>query len=159
MLFKNDKLILHGKSVFEKREGGTMTDDYYRNPLTDGTENITTDRYEASLSYTAKIGTKSELNLSFGYVNHNRNATNDSYLGDYMATHNDSVPDLRVMRPYLADENSVTSTLSFNTKLRKHSLIAGLQFFYDKLEESGMYVVVDQASSFLGESYRSVANK
>lgn len=157
--FKNDKLILHGKSVFEKREGGTMTDDYYRNPLTDGTENITTDRYEASLSYTAKIGTKSELNLSFGYVNHNRNATNDSYLGDYMATHNDSVPDLRVMRPYLADENSVTSTLSFNTKLRKHSLIAGLQFFYDKLEESGMYVVVDQASSFLGESYRSVANK
>lgn len=62
-----------------------MTDDYYRNPLTDGTENITTDRYEASLSYTAKIGTKSELNLSLGYVNHNRNATNDSYLGDYMA--------------------------------------------------------------------------
>ena len=151
--------ITASKSVFEKREGGTMTDDYYRNPLTDGTENIITDRYEASLSYNKKIKTKSELNYTLAYVNHNRNATNDSYLGDYMATHNDSVPDLRNMRPYLANENSITSTLSFNAKLSKHSLIVGLQSFYDKLEESGMYVVVDESSSYLGQSYRSVAKK
>lgn len=158
-LLKNDKLIIRGKSVFEKREGGTMDDDYYRNPLTDGTENITTDRYEISLSYNKKIKTNSEINLSFAYVNHNRNATNDSYLGDYMATHGDTVPDLRNMRPYLANENSITSTLSFNSMIGKHSFIAGLQSFYDYLEESGMYVVVDEASPFLGQSYRSVANK
>lgn len=157
--FDDDKLTLHGKSVFEKREGGTMTDDYFRNPLTDGTENITTDRYEASLSYNKKIKTNSELNFSLAYVKHNRNATNDSYLGDYMSTHNDEVPDLRDMRPYLANENSYTSTLSFNSHLGRHSLIAGVQAFYDKLEESGMYVVVDETSSFLGESYRSVADK
>ncbi len=156
---KNDKLIIRGKSVFEKREGGTMDDDYYRNPLTDGTENITTDRYEASLSYNKKIKTNAEINFTFAYVNHNRNATNDSYLGDYMATHGDSVPDLRNMRPYLANENSFTSTLSFNSVLGKHSFIAGLQNFYDKLEESGMYVVVDEASPYLGQSYRSVADK
>lgn len=156
---KNDKLVLRGKSIFETRAGGTMTDDYYKNPLTDGTENITTDRYETSLNYNKKIKNNSELNLSFAYVNHNRNATNDSYLGDYMATHSDSVPDLRDMRPYLAKENSLTSTLTFNTKLRKHNLSFGLQSFYDKLEESGMYVIVDESSSYLGKSYRSIADK
>jgi len=156
---KNDKLIIRGKSVFENRAGGTMTDDYYKNPLTDGTENITTDRYEADLSYKKKINTNSELNFTMAYVNHNRNATNDSYLGDYMSTHYDSVPDLRNMRPYLANENSLTSTLTFNTKIKKHSLIFGLQGFYDKLEESGMYVIVDESSSYLGKSYRSVADK
>ncbi len=157
--FKNDKLIIRGKSVFEKREGGTMTDDYYRNPLTDGTENITTDRYEASLSYNKKIKTKSELNFTFAYVKHNRNATNDSFLGDYMDTHDDNVPDLRDMRPYLADENSFTSTLSYNSRIKKHNFIIGLQGFFDKLEESGMYVVIDEASDYYGQSYRSVADK
>ncbi|MGI6409665.1 MAG: TonB-dependent receptor [Bacteroidales bacterium] len=156
---KNDKLIIRGKSVFEKREGGTMTDDYFRNPLTDGTENITTDRHEASLNYEKKIKTKSRINFSLAYTHHNRNATNDSYLGDYMATHGDTVPDLRDMRPYLANENSLTSTLTFDTKLKNHSLITGVQGFFDVLEESGMYVVVDEESSFLGKSYRSIANK
>jgi outer membrane receptor for ferrienterochelin and colicins len=156
---KNDKLIIRGKSVFEKREGGIMTDDYYRNPLTDGTENITTDRYEASLTYNKKIKNSSEVNFSFAYVNHNRNATNDSHLGDYMATHDGNVPDLREMRPYLANENSFTSTLSFNSRIGNHNLIAGVQSFFDDLDESGMYVVVDESSSFLGESYRSLAVK
>lgn len=156
---KNDQLIIRGKSVFENREGGTMTDDYFRNPLTDGTENITTDRYELSLNYNKPIRTKSEINFSMAYTNHNRNATNDSYLNDYMATHGDTVPDLREMRPYLANEHSLTSTLTFNTKLKKHSLIFGVQAFYDILKESGMYVVVDEASPFLGTSYRSTANK
>jgi outer membrane receptor for ferrienterochelin and colicins len=157
--FDDDKLTFHGKSVFENREGGTMTDDYYRNPLTDGTENITTDRYETSLSYKKPIETNSELNFMMAYVKHNRNATNDSYLSDYMSTHGDSVPDLRNMRPYLADENSYTSTLSFNSHQGRHSFIAGAQFFYDKLVESGMYVVVDDQNQYYGESYRSVADK
>lgn len=146
---KRDKLVIHGKSVFEKREGGTMTDDYYRNPLTDGTENITTDRYEASLSYELRFAESSSMNFSLAYVKHNRNATNDSFLGDYMATHNDSVPDVRDMRPYLADENTLTSVLSFSTTLGQHSLIAGIQGFYDDIEESGMYVVVDDMSPFM----------
>ncbi len=102
-----------------------MTDDYFRNPLTDGTENITTDRYELSLNYNKPIKTKSEINFSMAFTNHNRNATNDSYLNDYMATHGDSVPDLREMRPYLANEHSLTSTLTFNTRLKKHSFIVG----------------------------------
>ncbi len=157
--FKNDKLILRGKYLNEKRQGGTMDDDYYKNPLTDGTECITTDRYESELSYQKPFNNQSEINFTVAYVNHNRDATNDSYLGDYMATHNDSVPDLRGMRPYLATENSITSTLTYGTSLKNHHLLVGAQVFYDKLEESGMYVVVDEDSGYLGYSYRSTSNK
>lgn len=157
--FKNDRLIIRGKSVFENRAGGTMTDDYYMNPLTDGTENITTDRYETELQYTTKIKTNSELNFSLAYINHNRKATNDSFLGDYMSTHNDTVPDLRIMRPYLADENSWTSTLSISTRWGKHSFLAGAQTYFNKLDESGMYVVVDDESNYYGEPYKSTADK
>ncbi|MCB8963573.1 MAG: TonB-dependent receptor [Bacteroidales bacterium] len=155
----NEKLRIRGKSVFEKRQGGTITDDYYKNPLTDGTEGITTDRYEADLNYTKSFAGNSELNFMFGYVNHSREATNDSFLGDYMATHQDSAPDVRNMRPYLADEYSLTSTLSLSKKIGGHNVLVGVQGFYDNLKESGMYVVVDPASSFVGEAYRSNAKK
>lgn len=155
----NDQLVLRGKSVFEKREGGTITGDYYRNPLTDGTENITTDRYEASMTYEVKLNGSAEISLNAAYVNHSRNATNDSYLTDYMATHHDSVPDLRLMRPYLANEHTFTTTLTLVKRLPNHSFVGGFQFFYDKLEESGMYVVVDENSLFRGQSYHSVGDK
>jgi len=158
-ILEGDQLVIRGKSIFEKREGGVMTDDYFRNPLTDGTENVTTDRYEASLSYSKKFRNTSQINYSLTYVDHNRNATNDSYLADYMDTHEDNVPDLRDMRPYLANENSFTSTLSFHSKMGKHNINAGVQAFVDDLQESGMYIVVDQQSDFYGESYRSLADK
>jgi outer membrane receptor for ferrienterochelin and colicins len=157
--FDNDKLIIRGKSIFEKREGGIMDDDYYKNPLTDGTENITTDRYEAELQYTKSFLNNSEINFSLAYVRHNRNATNDSFLGDYMTTHNDSVPDLRDMRPYLANENSVTSALTYKLKLGSHDMLIGTQMFYDDLKESGMYVVVDETSQYLGKHYKSTSKK
>ena len=157
--FNSDKLVIRGKSVFEKRQGGTMTDDYYKNPLTDGTESITTERYEAEMNYTKPIGSSSELNFSLAYVNHNREATNDSYLSDYMATHGDSVPDLRGMRPYLAQEKSYTSSLTFLKHIKKHNVLVGVQGYYDDLGESGMYVVVNPESEYLGQSYRSVGNK
>ncbi|MDD4192313.1 MAG: TonB-dependent receptor [Mangrovibacterium sp.] len=157
--FTSDRLIIRGKSVFENRAGGTMTGDYYMNPLTDGTENITTDRYETDLQYTTKLKTNSELNFSLGYVNHKRKATNDSFLGDYMDTHDDEVPDLRIMRPYLADEGTWTSTLSISSKWGKHNFLFGAQTYFDKLEESGMYVVVDDESNYYGEPYKSIADK
>ncbi|MBP7460491.1 MAG: TonB-dependent receptor [Candidatus Delongbacteria bacterium] len=159
LLFRDDKLSLRGKSLFEKRQGGTMDDDYYRNPLTDGTESISTDRYELQLGYSKKIGSLTELNFNSSYANHNRDATNDSYLGDYMATHQDSVPDVRTMRPYLADENSLSLTLTLAHKLGCHDILFGLQGYFDQLDESGMYVVVDEESDFVGESYRSKSDK
>ena len=156
---KNDKLVLKGNYLFETRQGGTIDDDYYKNPFTDGTENITTNRYVSELSYNKKIKDNSEINFSVAYINHNRNATNDSYLCDYMDTHNDSVPDLRNMRPYIADENSITATLTYGIDLKNHHLLIGIQTLFDKLEESGMYVVVDTSSVWLGESYKSTSYK
>jgi len=159
IFLKNDKLIVRGRYLYEKRQGGIMEDDYYKNPFTDGTECITTNRYESELSYNIKFKNNSDFNFSLAYVNHNRDATNDSYLGDYMETHNDSLPDLRNMRPYLANENSLTATLTYGTGIKNHQLLVGAQGYYNKLEESGMYIVVDAESDYLGKSYRSVSNK
>ena len=93
------------------------------------------------------------------YVIHDREASNDSYLCDYMQTHHDSVPDLRNMRPYLASENSFTSTLTYGRKMGNHQLMFGTQVYQDKLEESGMYIVVDPESEYFSKSYRSVSKK
>ncbi len=158
-LFDNDKMIIRGKAISEIRQGGTMVDDYYKNPLTDGTERIFTDRYKAELSYNKKFSPRSEINFSFAYVKHDRDATNDSYLGDYMATHNDNIPDLRNMRPYLANESSYTTTLSYAATVSNHNLLVGVQSYFDDLEESGMYVVVNPESEYLGQSYRSISDK
>ncbi|MBN1553097.1 MAG: TonB-dependent receptor, partial [Phycisphaerae bacterium] len=157
--FANDKLIVRGKSVHENRRGGTLDDGYYKNPFTDGTENITTNRYEAELSYAVPVSSISEFNFSAAYADHDREATNDSYLGDYMATHNDETPDLRTMRPYIADEKSLTLTSTYGLKIGGHSLLAGAQGYWDDLGESGLYAVVDPASDFYGESYQSTSNK
>jgi len=155
----NDKLVLRGKSVYERRAGGILGDDYYRNPLTDGTENIVTDRYEAELQYTKPLNAFSELRFMVGYVNHNREATNDSYLGDYLSTHGDTAPDVRGMRPYLANEHTVTSTLTYSLTKGRHALLFGVQGYHDNLTESGMYVVVNEASPYYGLDYRSMSYK
>lgn len=159
LFFETDKLILRGRYIYEKREGGTIDNDYYKNPFTDGTENITTDRYESELSYKILFKNESELNFSMAYSNHDRTATNDTYLGDYMETHQDNTPDVRDMRPYLANENSLTASLTFGKQLGNHNFLIGGHGFYDKLDEAGMYVVVDQESEYLGTSYQSISNK
>lgn len=155
---KNDKLIIRGKSVFENRDGGTLDDDYYRNPLTDGTESISTDRYEASLNYEKSIGLHSGLDFGISWALHKRNATSDAFLSDYMDIF-EEVPDLRIMRPYLATENSFSALLSYNTLIGNHRLIAGIQGFITNLDESGMYVVTDSESKYYGAAYRSLADK
>jgi len=159
LFFKKDKLVIRGKYTYENRHGGIMNDDYYKNPFTDMTERIITDRYESELSYNKKFKNNSELNFSLAYSNHNRNATNDTYLGDYMATHNDSTPDVRDMRPYLANENSLTSTLTYKINFGNHQILIGTQNYFNRLKESGLYVVIDTSSSYLGNGYKSISNK
>lgn len=157
--FGSDKLVLRGKAINEKREGGKIAGDYYKNPFTDGTENITTNRYEAEMNYTKHFGEKFELNFNNTYIHHKREATNDSYLNDYLSTHNDSTPNVLDMRPYLAHEKSFISTLTFGSKLGNHNLLLGAQYYTSRLDESGMYVVVDSTSKYFGNSYKSVAKK
>ena len=160
LLSQNDKLTLRGRYTYEKREGGTITDDYYKNPFTDGTESILTDRYETELDYKVMFNDGSELNFSSAYTSHDRTATNDTYLCDYMDTHNDNTPDVRDMRPYLADENTVTGTLIYSKKFFKnHSFITGIQGSYDKLKEAGLYVVIDPTNTYYGTAYKSNSKK
>ncbi len=159
LLTKNDKLIIRGRAITEQRDGGELEDDLYRNPFSEGTESILTDRYEAELSYTAPIARNFELGFTMGYANHHRSATNDAFLLDYMEMHNDSLPDLHDMRPYLAAEHTLTSTFTLSRRVNKHHLMVGVQGYISRLNESGMYVVVDPDSEFAGLAYRSEANK
>ncbi|MEA5127504.1 MAG: TonB-dependent receptor [Proteiniphilum sp.] len=157
--FRDDKLVLRGKGINEKRAGGVITDDYYKNPFTDGTENITTNRYEGEVNYTKPVGQRSGLQFNTTYIDHNREATNDSFLSDYKDTHDGETPDVLDMRPYIAKENTWVSSLSFNSKLENHNLIFGVQYYTTDLDETGMYTVVDEASEFYGNAYKSIAHK
>ncbi len=158
-VFKNDKWTARGKNIHETRRGGTLENDYYKNPFTDGTENIATDRYEAELSYIAPVSAGSEFNFTAAYADHDREATNDSYLGDFMATHDDATPDLRMMRPYVAKEKTLTVTSTYGLKTGGHNLLIGAQGYWDNLKESGLYAIVDKGSGFYGESYQSTSKK
>lgn len=156
---KNDKLVIRGKATQEDRVGGTMTDDAFRNPFTEGTENINTNRLTSELVYTLPIGLTSELNYSAAYVHHQRKATNDSFLSDYMATHDGKTPDVQSMRPYMAKENTFTTSLTFGSRLGDHNLLVGAQAYLTKLRETGMYCIADETSQYLGEAYTSLGKK
>ena len=110
------------------------------NPFADGTERILTNRYEGEASYTLPLRGSEELKINLTYVNHHRDATNDTYLLDYMATHQDSTPDLREMRPYLARENAFSSNVSYSLRTGAHQWLIGAQLHYSLLNESGLYV-------------------
>lgn len=158
-LAHGDKLVLRGKAMSEERAGGTMTGDLFRNPFSEGTENIKTNRLTADLQYTLPIGSKSELNAALAYVNHHRNATNDTYLTSYMGAHDGASPDVQDMRPYLARENTFTPSLTFSTILGNHNLLAGAQGYFTRLKETGLYCVDDKESPYYRTSYTSTARK
>lgn len=162
-----DKLILRGKALDEQRYGGTMTGDLYLNPFSEGTENIKTNRLSADLQYKLPVGARSEFNLSAAYVYHRRNATNDTFLSSYKDSHRTDPddpetgqsPDVELMRPYMAKENSFAPSLTFTSTLASHRLLAGVQGYFTKLRETGMYCIDDSESAYYGTAYTSVGKK
>lgn len=156
---QNDKLTLRGKVMEEHRAGGTLTDNLFRNPFSAGTEDIKTNRLSADLAYKLPLGKNTELNFSTAYVYHRRNATNDTFLSDYMASHNDEKPDVEQMRPYIARENTVTPSLTLTTKLGHHTLLAGIQGYFTHLRETGLYCINDENDPLNGTAYTSVGKK
>jgi outer membrane receptor for ferrienterochelin and colicins len=156
---KNDKLVLRGKAMEEHRAGGTLTDDLYRNPFSEGTEDITTNRLSADLNYSLPIGRRSELNFSNAYVYHRRSATNDIFLGDYTESHGGTAPDVQMMRPYVARENTYTPSLTFTTRLKGHTLLGGVQGYFTNLRETGLYCINDEEDAHHGTAYTSVGRK
>lgn len=159
-LLGSDQLTVRGKTLHEYRLGGPTEEDLYENPFASGTERIITGRYEGEINYLKRFWFGGELNTSFSYSRHNRNATNDTYLGDYMATHGDTMPELEDMRPYIADENLYVANLNYVQPLFGFlSALAGIQYTHNDLTESGKYVVVDEEDPLYGESYTSTSNK
>ena len=156
---KNDKLVLRGKVVEEQRAGGTLVGDVFRNPFSEGTENIKTNRLTGDLSYKLPIGRKSELNFTTAYVLHKRNATNDTFLTDYMESHANQKPDVDVMRPYIAKENTLTPSATFTTHLGDHTLLAGIQGYVTRLRETGLYCINDASDPLNGTAYTSIGKK
>ncbi|MEW5702473.1 MAG: TonB-dependent receptor [Candidatus Zixiibacteriota bacterium] len=155
-----DQLWLSGRMMHELRLGGVLTDDLFTNPFGPGTERITTDRYETQAGYRCRLGPGRELEVSAAYAHHDRDATNDGFLNDYMAAHQDTMPSLEEMRPYLACEHMFVGNVSLGQALPSgHRLLVGAQYSHDRLEESGKYVVVDTEDPLYGESYTSTSRK
>ena len=142
----------------EVRMGGVMDDDSYRNPYTSGTEHITTDRVTVGLDHERRLPGGADLALRLSHVDHQRSATNDTYLGDYLSVHG-VTPDVETMRPYLADEQMWVGNLGLSRDLGRHRLQVGTQLSWDRVEESGRYIVVDEADPLRGVSYTSTSRK
>jgi outer membrane receptor for ferrienterochelin and colicins len=155
-----DRLTFRGKGLHELRQGGLLDMDTYENPFTAGTERIMTDRYQGDISYTKGFPGGNEIKFSFSGSHHERNATNDSFLSDYMATHNDSLPPLDLMRPYLAKENLYVANLGYMQPMfGRHRVLLGAQLSHNRLEESGKYVTVDEEDPNYGVPYTSTSEK
>lgn len=166
----DDQITFSGQTLNESRIGGEIgdadsEDDWlpgcWENPFSGGTENIKTTRYEVGMGYKKKFVYGNEITLNLSYCNHDRNATNDGFLGDYMDTHGDTVPPVNEMVPYLAKENLyVVDWNYFHPIGGSHRLLGGVQYSYNKLDESGRYVIVDEEDTLnYGGTYTSESEK
>ena len=154
-----DEAFLRLNYLNENRTGGELAEDIMYNPFTLGTEQIMTDRLAASLGYTMPLAGGKELALCLAIVRHNRNATNDTYLNDYMSTHEGELPDISSLRPYLAEENTLILNTNYTHTIRQHHLLLGLQTKFIELVESGRYVIVDENDPNYSEDYTSISEK
>lgn len=139
-LSETDVLILRGRSLHEIRQGGELIDDAWENPFTPGTERIITDRFTGAVGYKKQFRAGDELNIDFSFTRHKRNATNDTYIGDYEAA-NGELPPVDDVRPYIANENLYTATINYVHPIAgSHRVLAGAQIMHNELEESGRYI-------------------
>jgi len=156
-VFGADQFTFTGRTLNESRQGGELAT--WENPFAASAENIKTTRYEAGIGYKRRFGYGNEIALNLGYAFHNRNATNDAFLSDYQATHDDAVPPIDEMRPYLADENLYVVDFNYSHPLGSHRLLGGAQYSHNKLEETGRYVIVDDRDANYGGTYTSESEK
>ena len=159
MFSKNDKLNIRGNFMSETRRGGILEDNQYKNPFSEMSERIITERYVGELSYETTFRDSSALEIGAAYVNHNRNATNDTYLCAYESTYGES-PSISDMRPYLADENTFSSIGMYSKSFDIHHLLAGIQFSHRSYNQSGKYVALNPLMrEKYGESFLAVSKK
>jgi outer membrane receptor for ferrienterochelin and colicins len=154
-----DQITIKGRIANENRQGGELTDDLFENIFAPGTERIITDRHSLDFGYGKVFANGIELNLSTNYARHKRNATNDTFLGDYESIYG-VPPPLEELRPYIANEYLYVATVNFMYPLGgSHRLLFGSQYSHNKLEETGKYMIVDEGNPDYGKSYTSLSSK
>ncbi|MGM0532341.1 MAG: TonB-dependent receptor [Bacteroidota bacterium] len=155
---QEDRLTFRGQFLTELRRGGELTNDQFKNPFSEQSERIITNRYLGELSYETTFNDSSNLEVGAAYVRHKRNATNDAYLTDYTSIHQ-TTPPVSELMPYLADEHTFSSIAMYDKTLGSHHLLAGIQFSNSTFNESGKYLVLDDASEHFGTSFSSLSDK
>jgi len=147
-----DQLVVRGKLMSETRLGGWLTDNQFENPFAPGTERIVTDRATGQLEYHVWLSGGTEINSSLSLTGHKRDATNDTFLGDYEEAIGETPP-VELLRPYTADEDLVTANLNLVQPLTlKHQLLLGAQFSHNNLEEGGVYLDIDTSEPYTSTS-------
>ena len=149
-----DQLVVRGRLLNENRQGGWLTDNLFENPFSPSAEHIQTDRYSGQFEYKLWLPGGRELNSSVSYSSHERNATNDTFLGDYEEAKGE-MPPVDLLRPYIANEWLITANVNFVQPIaEKHRVLAGVQFSHSDLEESGMYLDIDTEQPYTSTSQK-----
>ncbi|MCP4685001.1 MAG: TonB-dependent receptor [bacterium] len=150
-----DQLVFRGRLINETRLGGALTESQFENPFAPGSERIITDRYNGQMEYAVSFESGTELNTSFSYTSHKRDATNDTFLGDYEEAYGQSPP-VGLMRPYVADENLFIANVNLvQPAWGNHRLLLGGQFSRNELKETGMYLDLDTQEPYSSTSRKS----
>ncbi len=151
----NDKLSFSGRTINESRKGGEG-EGVFENPFAEGSEHIATTREEINIGWQKNFELGSRLGINLAFATHNRNATNDTFVGDYLGTHSDEYPPSNILHPYMADENLYIMDISYAHPLgEKNKLLVGVQYNYNNLTEEGMYVNLESSTSYKSESEKS----
>ena len=158
VFFGKDSITISGQAINESRRGGVL--ETIENPFAEASEHIITNRYQMLLKYQKYFTDKNMFSLSFSGAVHSREATNDTFLGDYADTHGGDYPTIDLMQPYKAKEETLVANLNYYHIIgSQHHLLTGIQYNYDYLEESGKYVIIDPSSPDYGEDYLSTSDK
>jgi len=153
-VFAADQFIFRGRLINETRLGGVLTNSQFENPFAPGSERIITDRYNGQMEYSVGFATGTEINTSVSFTGHKRDATNDTFLGDYEEAYGQTPP-VDLLRPYVANENLLIANLNAVQSVGgSHRILVGAQFSHNKLEESGMYLDLDSQEPYTSTSQK-----
>jgi len=172
-LLGDDEFSVTANTIDESRKGGLLEKedpadparvikDAWKNPFGEASEAIDTRRYEVTLGYRKNFERGNQFGITLASCNHSRNATNDTFLGDYLATHDDAYPPSYLLQPYIADEHIYFTDFSYSHPIGNHLLLAGFQYRRDEMKESGMYCIIEDSPALgfeTGDTYRSLSEK
>lgn len=151
-VFTADRLILRGRLLTDTRLGGWLTANQFENPFAPGTERIITDRASGQIEYNVWFASGTEVNASFSFTSHKRDATNDTFLSDYEEAF-DETPPVHLMRPYVADEELITVNVNLIQPVGdRNQILAGAQISQNSIDEGGMYLDIDTKLPYYSSS-------